>query len=855
MDQNVRSAAVGFGYNVARPDQAQDVNRFFRLLVTGLLLATGTAAAAEDTTWGEVRPKGELDGIPMHYITISQMPHDAVNIKVDGKVDEPVWSTLPAYDNLLVAVPATGKPSKYGTAVRLFATDRGLYVSSVMQQPKETLVRRLANRDEFIDRDTFGITLDTSGHGLFGYWFTLALGDSQMDGKVLPERRYTNDWDGPWVGATREREDGWSAEAFFPWSMMMLPNVEGTRNIGFAIARQISFTNERLQWPGHAYSSPQFVTALNTMQVDNVRPRQQFSVIPFVSGTVDQARDDNKFRAGVDLTWKPTPRFEVNATLNPDFGSVEADDVVLNLSASEVFFPEKRLFFLEGNEIFETTPRANTGNAMRLHTNENYATTSRRVFLQEYIPTPISIVNTRRIGGIATQVSVPPGVTPNPGENNLPTELLGAAKISGNFGGLRYAVLGAAEDDVEWFGRDSTGRNVDIDANGRDFGVARVIWEHTAATTRYGIGAISTLVSGPLFDAEVNAVDLHFGTNDGRWSADFQTLRSEVAGHGGDGVILDALFAPSSNLSHMIKYDRFDRGVRLSDLGFLRRNDYEGLQYVMQYASQVPRGPMINTRGAITVDVQRNLTKDQFVEKALYWRNIATLPKRLTLRTALGYWPSRYEDFDTRGNGSYRTDDRLYIDSLLATDASKVASLSFGMGGWQEHRGDWTYVLSAGVTLRPIDVFYMDLDVKYRKRDGWLVYQGGRNFGAYHGTEWLPSLKMTWFLAPRHQVRLSLQWAGVRADERGFFAVPAGDGELVPTARTRANHDLSVSLLTTQLRYRWEIAPLTDLFVVYTRGNRLNAIEDDSFGNLFTESFQDPIVDFFVAKLRWRFGN
>ena len=149
----------------------------------------------------------------------------------------------------------------------------------------------------------------------------------------------------------------------------------------------------------------------------------------------------------------------------------------------------------------------------------------------------------------------------------------------------------------------------------------------------------------------------------------------------------------------------------------------------------------------------------------------------------------------------------------------------------------------------------MDLDIKYKRRDGWLVYQGGRNFGAYHGTEWTPSLKMTWFMAPQHQIRLSMQWAGVRVDERGFFAVPLNDGDLVPTARTRANHDINVSLITTQLRYRWEIAPLTDLFVVYTRGNRLNNVDDDSFGDLFTDSFQDPIVSLFVAKLRWRFGT
>ncbi|MCP5184943.1 MAG: hypothetical protein H6993_13335 [Pseudomonadales bacterium] len=821
---------------------------------TSVLLAL-LCLPAQALEWGAVTPKGTLDGIPMHTISVKDMPHDQVDIRLDGKVDEAIWETLPAYDNMLVAIPGTGEPSTFPTATRFLATEKGLYVSAVMSQPKGTLVRRMANRDEFIDRDTFGVTLDTTGAGLFAYWFIIALGDTVMDGKVLPERRYANDWDGPWTGATAETDSGWSTELFFPWSMMNIPNVNGRRQIGFALSRQVAHANQRVQWPGHAYSSPQFVTALNTLEVDNVRPRQQFSIIPYASATLDEARDRDDYRAGFDVTWKPTPRFEVNATVNPDFGSVEADDVVVNFSRSEVFFPEKRLFFLEGNEIFETSPRSNSGTAQRLHTNENYATTSRRVFMTDWLPTPISILNTRRIGGVATQVALPAGVTPDPGETALPTELLGAAKFSGNFGGLRYAVLGASENDVEWYARDATGNPLLLEADGRDFGIGRLIWEGSNAAVRYGLGGITTQIQGPLFDASVYGIDGHFGTNNGRWAVDVQAVRSEVDDRGGDGRWAEVLYAPSSNIAHTVKYDYFDRGVRLSDMGFLRRNDYEGLQYILQYTRNKAMGPILNSRGAITVDVQRNLSKHQFVEKALYWRNIAILPGRLTLRTGVGVMPARYEDFDTRGNGSYRTHDRVWLDTLWATDASKPASWSFGVGGWQEHLGDWTYQLSTGVTLRPIDSFYMDFDLKYRHRQGWLVYQGGRNFGAYYGKELQPSVKATWFLAARHQVRLSLQWAGVRVDERGFYGVPVGDGKLIPTARTRPNHDFNVALLTTQLRYRWEIAPLTDLYLVYTRGNQLNNVDDDAFDNLFTESFSDPIVDFFVVKLRWRFGT
>ena len=110
-------------------------------------------------------------------------------------------------------------------------------------------------------------------------------------------------------------------------------------------------------------------------------------------------------------------------------------------------------------------------------------------------------------------------------------------------------------------------------------------------------------------------------------------------------------------------------------------------------------------------------------------------------------------------------------------------------------------------------------------------------------------------MAPAHQLRFTLQWVGVQADEDGFFAVPLGDGKLTPTARTRPSHDFTVSIVTAQLRYRWEIAPLTDFYLVYNRGNNLVNQIDSDFSDLFRDSLSDPIVDSFVAKLRYRFGN
>ena len=114
---------------------------------------------------------------------------------------------------------------------------------------------------------------------------------------------------------------------------------------------------------------------------------------------------------------------------------------------------------------------------------------------------------------------------------------------------------------------------------------------------------------------------------------------------------------------------------------------------------------------------------------------------------------------------------------------------------------------------------------------------------------------MNWFLTPRHQLRLTMQWAGVTAQENGFFEVPIGDGDLASGTRTKASHDFTVSRLTTQLRYRWEIAPLSDFFLVYNLGNSLPNQTQSGFEDLFSDTLDDPTISTIVAKLRYRFGN
>ena len=130
---------------------------------------------------------------------------------------------------------------------------------------------------------------------------------------------------------------------------------------------------------------------------------------------------------------------------------------------------------------------------------------------------------------------------------------------------------------------------------------------------------------------------------------------------------------------------------------------------------------------------------------------------------------------------------------------------------------------SAEFTWRPTDRFSFILDIGYDDRDGWLIHTDGRAFTTYDAETWRPKIETDFFLTARQQFRITAQWVGIKAFEQDRWREPAEDGDLlpVPTPPGASSRDFSISRLVFQARYRWEIAPLSDLFVVYTRGSNV----------------------------------
>ena len=275
-------------------------------------------------------------------------------IKIDGVADEPQWQQVQPFDNLTVIEPDSLAQPRYRTLTRMFYSPRGLYVSVWNEQPRNERVSRLSARDALLNRDGVELVLDTSGRGLYGYYFGVNLGGTLSDGTVRPERSFSPEWDGPWEGASAEDDNGWTAELFIPWSIVSMPgSVDGVRQMTFQINRTVAKFGERWGWPALPSTKPRFISALQPMALEHVAPRQEYSLYPYASASYDAAHNELRAKVGGDVFWRPSSNFQLSATFNPDFGQVEADDVVVNLTAFETFFPEKRLFFLEGQEVFD----------------------------------------------------------------------------------------------------------------------------------------------------------------------------------------------------------------------------------------------------------------------------------------------------------------------------------------------------------------------------------------------------------------------------------------------------------------------------------------------------------------------
>lgn len=282
---------------------------------------------------------------------------------VDGHVTDDAWKKAPGSSAFTQKVPEDGKPPSEPTTVRVLYDDTAIYIAIECTQKTSELVAPLTRRDREIESDSVSVALATRGDGTSAFEFTINPAGVLADATRFDDTNYSRDWDENWTGRAAKTATGWSAEIEIPLRILRFEE-KPAQSFGLQVRRYTSARKESDEWAHIPRSDSGEVSKYG--RLDNLvglKKGSAFEIRPFVVGKIGSRDTDLAplssgfspgFSAGADFKWLVSPSLTLDGAILPDFGQVEADKVVLNLSSFETYFPEKRPFFLEAADVFQT---------------------------------------------------------------------------------------------------------------------------------------------------------------------------------------------------------------------------------------------------------------------------------------------------------------------------------------------------------------------------------------------------------------------------------------------------------------------------------------------------------------------
>ncbi len=337
---------------------------------------------------------------------------------IDGVLNEPLYSNE-GVTRFIQHDPDEGKLATEKTEVWISYDEYNIYFSGRFSDSNpDSIDVTLMRRDNFVSSDWFWIYIDPYNDDRTGFYFAINPGGSICDGTLFNDDGMDDSWDGVWENKTTVDKNGWNLEVKIPFAQLRFKESEHM-TWGINLNRDIKRKNEMSFYVLVPRKESGFVSKFaDLVGLDGIKPKQRFEVLPyFVQKAQYLVHDENdpfykskqyKTSFGADIKFSLGSNLNVDATINPDFGQVEVDPAVINLSEFETFYQEKRPFFIEGSNIFSF----GYGGA-----NNNWG-------FNFSVP---ELTYSRRIG------RAPQGNITNPGYVDYPSEtrILGAAKLTG----------------------------------------------------------------------------------------------------------------------------------------------------------------------------------------------------------------------------------------------------------------------------------------------------------------------------------------------------------------------------------------------------------------------------------------
>ncbi|MBK7110335.1 MAG: DUF5916 domain-containing protein [Chitinophagales bacterium] len=732
------------------------------------------------------------------------------DIKIDGDLNEEAWSNAEIATDFIQFQFKNNLPSAYRTEVKVLYDNTAVYFGAVLYDPSpDSIIAELARRDEFGNGDFFGIVIDTYADGLNGFEFIMMASGVQNDAKMIDGGNEDFAWDAVWQSETHITNQGWVTEIRIPYSAIRFPKKD-IQDWGIQFFRDVKHNRDKSSW---SYVNPEesgWLQQAGALKgIENIEAPVRLSVSPYVSAYYDVYNDKpidvtstgTSLNYGADLKYGISDAFTLDMTLIPDFGQVQSDNQILNLTPFEVYYNENRQFFTEGVELF----------------------------------TKGDIFYTRRIGGrpigfndVYNNLNEGDEVIANP-QN---ARLLNAFKISGRTtNNTGIGILNAIETETYATIQDAEGNTEKVLTSPLTNRSVIVFDQSLKNNSDVYFSNTNVIRNGSYYDANVSAagLDLRNEKNsirlraNGALSQKFFNADSTALGE----AFFIELGKISGNFNYGANVDYTGDTYEPNDMGFSQINNIVNYNVHADYSIYEPFWIFNNAGTYYSVDYSRIINPDAFQNFSFYLEGWGTFKNNM--EAGIFYYAepiTTYDYFEARSPGRYYTyPTNNNVGGYFSSDYSKKLAVSTNMNyRWfdEEDRNRFNFSLYPTYRINDKMNFSIGAYSENWKNDvGWVnttadsIIFGRRDVRTIEGSlyaSYTPNTKMSF------SINLRQYWSYAAYNQ--FYNLEE-DGSLGNTTYDTYNDDgttdddINFNAFNIDFSYTWYFAPGSELSVVW----------------------------------------
>ena len=599
------------------------------------------------------------------------------------------------------------------------------------------------------------------------------------------------------------------------------------------VARKIHKDAEYYASPGLWPMRSPFLTSFKPIEIKNfsVKTNQKsFDFFPYVSGTNNFIENNRSINFGGEIFWDIDSQSKLDVSVNPDFGQVESDDVIVNFSANETFYPDKRPFFTENQSLFEV------------------------------IGQDLRFINTRRIGAIPDKCSD----TDESHQGQCKDYRYDSTDINA---AVRYTKKGK----INQYGLFTSLEDNSLFSQGRDFFAGR--FKKNLDSTKGTIGYLVTYVDRPSINRKsfINVADFDYRPSDSSrlygWVSQ-ANIEEKGQSNNGYGFRISYSERPSKEFFSYYFINYHDKNFNINDMGYIKKYDNISIgvnfdiektpkeknslisQTLLEFNIAHDRSDEGGYSGGIDFDVFYELQyKDSSSMKfACYCNFIGGL------------------DFEeTRKNSAFPIIENLpgaymyaYYKSPRTSKIQSVYNIAYGTFGYetQEENLDLrneSFSIKYSNVIKPSDSMQLNIDwFEYETKSNWSIWREDNLFGYYDKEQLSSSLSLDLFRGNNQEFRIKGKIYGIKGQNPRSYRV-SSNGYMNSSLDNVNSFQLSETAF--QVRYKYEFAPLSNLYIVYTRGGKLTNPfnQEDNFKDIYSDAWTNETLDKFIVKLRLNF--